>query len=164
MGREEEDVKSRSNSNEMAQLQSSRISHAVADLPGYMNDKFGEVQLNAQSNRIAENTSTSASFAQSQSRSHIEAEEKVDLDSTDVMLMHSVNDLDLSALPKQTAGNDQHVDDTESFEDKIRSIVREEVEQSEQRVLSKMCEMMSQLHSDMVDQFITNETSSEKNI
>merc|ERR1712046_4264 len=56
------------------------------------------------------------------------------------------------------------MDDMNEMEDRFRSIVKEEVEKSEKRLEEKISGMMSQMHSDLVEQFITNDLSTEKNI
>merc|ERR1712190_384219 len=50
------------------------------------------------------------------------------------------------------------------LEHKIREIVRGEVKKSETRVLLEMNSKFEQLHSDLLDQFITNEISAEKHM
>ena len=50
------------------------------------------------------------------------------------------------------------------LEGTIRSIVQDEISKSETRVLKEMNSKFEQLHSDLLDQFITNEISAEKNM
>lgn len=70
------------------------------------------------------------------------------------------NDLDHEATlsPLKSDGTASMIlQDDGSLESKIRLIVKQEVEKSEKRVLKQVGQMISQLHSELIDQFVTNE-------
>merc|ERR1739842_180869 len=76
----------------------------------------------------------------------------------------NANNVETVPLDTTSLVEEVNVISDNSLEDKIRRIVREEVNKSETRVLLEMNSKFEQLHSDLLDQFITNEISAEKNM
>merc|ERR1740116_541308 len=76
----------------------------------------------------------------------------------------NANNVETIPLDTTSLVEEVNVISDDSLEDKIRRIVREEVKNSETRVLLEMNSKFEQLHSDLLDQFITNEISAEKNM
>merc|ERR1712129_92914 len=126
------------------------ISSAVSQLPPmeYMSQRFGKIDFKQEMkfDQIAvEETDVSHSIVPNDNETNSNDNESVLLDTAS--LVEEVHDI--------SEGN---------LEDKIRRIVREEVNKSETRVLLEMNSKFEQLHSDLLDQFITNEISAEKNM
>lgn len=101
----------------------SSISSAVAQLPNYMKQKFGIVDIS-----------------------------------------NAFNDENINENKNKTSVKKLMIEKStkaEMNESVIRKIIAEEIEKSEIRMMSKISHMMGQMHSDLIQQFVTNEMSFE---
>lgn len=125
-------------------------SDAVAGLPQYLSKRFGNVQI--EDCPPTEEMKTEVLEEDPCDMSTSWRAPKRETESTNISKAKNVVNFSLSA------------DDMNELEDRFRVIVKEEIAQSEKRIEEKVSGMMSQMHSDLVEQFITNDSSMEKHI
>ena len=122
---------------------------AVAGLPQYITERFGNVQINDVDD-CGQTEEMKTEVVERDMGSW--RAPKMENDGTNVPDSSTKTNCTLS------------MDDMNEIEDRMRAVVQEEVGKSEKRIEEKMSEMMGQMHSDLVEQFITNDLSTEKNI
>ena len=123
-------------------------SDAVAGLPQYLSERFGSVQIKDRAQTEEMKTEVLESVCDMSTSWRAPKREK----DVNVREKKTVSSFSLSA------------DDMNEMEDRFRTIVKEEIAQSEKRMEEKISGMMSQMHSDLLEQFITNDSSMEKHI